>query len=530
MSRHAPESDPALQRRHLPSRAVPSKLGQSPLHHSRAIAHAPVAPPPRPPDPTLAAITLCCTAHAAPGPAGGAATVDGARIAAADSEPQNWLTHGRTYGEQRYSPLAQINDRQRRASSASPGRSPPATTRGLAGDADRRRRRDVHHRRVERRVRARRQDRQAAVEVRPEGAARVGPLAAAATSSTAASRSGRARSTSARSTAASSRSTRRPARSAGRSTPSTAPSPTRITGAPRVVKGKVLIGNGGAEIRRARLSLGLRRRRPASSPGASTPCPATRRTASSIPSSRRPRRPGTASGGSAAAAARCGTRWPTTRSSTCSTSAPATARRGTRDIRSPGGGDNLFLSSIVALDPDTGGLKWHYQTTPARTGTTPPRSTSSSPTWSIGGKPRKVLMQAPKNGFFYVLDRATGELLSADKFAPVTWASHVDLKTGRPVETEVANYSRETQLIVPGAARRAQLAPDGLQPEDGPRLHPGDAADVPVLAVVRLQEHRPVRAPRHVLESRHRLEPGARRHDGAHASSSAACCRPTAAT
>ena len=103
-------------------------------------------------------------------------------------------------------------------------------------------------------------------------------------------------------------------------------------------------------------------------------------------------------------------------------------------------------------------------------------------------------MQAPKNGFFYVLDRVTGELLSADKFAPVTWASHVDLKTGRPVETEVANYSREMQLIVPAPLGAHNWHPMAFNPKTGPRLHPGDAADVPVLAVGRLQEHRQVRS------------------------------------
>ena len=90
----------------------------------------------------------------------------------------------------------------------------------------------------------------------------------------------------------------------------------------------------------------------------------------------------------------------------------------TRDIRSPGGGDNLYLSSILALDPDTGRLKWHYQTTPKENWDYTATQHIILADLVIGGKPRKVLMQAPKNGFFYVLDRVTGELLSADKFAP----------------------------------------------------------------------------------------------------------------
>ena len=102
-----------------------------------------------------------------------------------------------------------------------------------------------------------------------------------------------------------------------------------------------------------------------------------------------------------------------------------------RNLRSPGGGDNLFLSSIVALRPDTGEYVWHYQTTPGDTWdytATQPIMLAELP---IGGRVRQVLMQAPKNGFFYVLDRRTGELISAEEFVTVTWASHVDLATGR---------------------------------------------------------------------------------------------------
>lgn len=104
------------------------------------------------------------------------------------------------------------------------------------------------------------------------------------------------------------------------------------------------------------------------------------------------------------------------------------------ETRSPGGGDNLYLSCILALRPDTGELVWHYQTTPADNWGYTATQQMILATLPIGGKPRKVLMQAPKNGFFYVLDRATGELLSAKAFVTVNWAKEVDLKTGRPVE------------------------------------------------------------------------------------------------
>ena len=78
------------------------------------------------------------------------------------------------------------------------------------------------------------------------------------------------------------------------------------------------------------------------------------------------------------------------------------------------------------------------------------------------GKPRKVIMQAPKNGFFYVLDRATGELLAADPYVEVNWATHVDLKTGRPVEVPGAAYQGQRHLHSSWPARRPQLAGDVL--------------------------------------------------------------------
>tara|TARA_B110001469_G_scaffold61028_1_gene58563 strand:+ start:304 stop:2511 length:2208 start_codon:yes stop_codon:yes gene_type:complete len=111
-----------------------------------------------------------------------------------------------------------------------------------------------------------------------------------------------------------------------------------------------------------------------------------------------------------------------------------------RDLRSPGGGDNLYLSSIVALKPDTGDYVWHYQVTPKDNWDYTATQQLVLADLNIDGEPRAVIMQAPKNGFFYVLDRATGELLSADKFSRVTWASHVDMDTGRPVETKYADY------------------------------------------------------------------------------------------
>jgi len=119
-------------------------------------------------------------------------------------------------------------------------------------------------------------------------------------------------------------------------------------------------------------------------------------------------------------------------------------------FRSPAGGDNLFLSSILAINPDNGKLVWHYQTTPGEIWDYTATQNMILADLEIDGQLRKVLMQAPKNGFFYVLDRATGELISAEKYTKVNWASHVDLKTGRPVLTEQGQwYKDKPKLVVP---------------------------------------------------------------------------------
>jgi len=122
--------------------------------------------------------------------------------------------------------------------------------------------------------------------------------------------------------------------------------------------------------------------------------------------------------------------------------------------RSPGGGDNLFLSSIVALNPDDGSYVWHYQTSPGETWDyTATQHIIVADLPLQDGQPRRVVMQAPKNGFFYVLDAATGKLLSAKNFTRVSWATHVDLETGRPAETLDARYDRtgKPAIVEPSA-------------------------------------------------------------------------------
>ncbi|PZN32636.1 MAG: PQQ-dependent dehydrogenase, methanol/ethanol family [Proteobacteria bacterium] len=108
--------------------------------------------------------------------------------------------------------------------------------------------------------------------------------------------------------------------------------------------------------------------------------------------------------------------------------------------RSPEGGDNLFLSSIVAVKPDTGEYVWHYQTTPWETWDYTATQPIVIADLEIDGSRRRVLMQAPKNGFFYVLDAATGKVLRADAYTEVNWADGVDLDTGRPRIRAQARY------------------------------------------------------------------------------------------
>ncbi len=119
-------------------------------------------------------------------------------------------------------------------------------------------------------------------------------------------------------------------------------------------------------------------------------------------------------------------------------------------IRSPGGGDNLFLASIVAVKADTGEYVWHYQANPENTWDYTNTQDMTLATLKIGGTARKVLMQAPKNGFLYVLDRTNGKLISAEKFEHVNWATKIDLQTGRPVEAPGMRYT--DALMYPGPA------------------------------------------------------------------------------
>lgn len=134
-------------------------------------------------------------------------------------------------------------------------------------------------------------------------------------------------------------------------------------------------------------------------------------------------------------------------------------------IRSGGKGDNLFLSSIVALNPDTGAYKWHFQETPAETWDFTATQPIVLANLRIDGQPRKVLMQAPKSGFFYVIDRTTGKLISAKPFAKLSWATGVDLKTGRPIEVPGARYQKAPFLMSPSAHGAHNWYPMAFSPK-----------------------------------------------------------------
>jgi quinohemoprotein ethanol dehydrogenase len=139
-----------------------------------------------------------------------------------------------------------------------------------------------------------------------------------------------------------------------------------------------------------------------------------------------------------------------------------------RDNRSPGGGDNLYLTSVLAVFADTGRVKWSYQLVPGDTWDFDACQQLMLAELSIGGKKRKVVMQAPKVGFFYVWDRESGELLSAHQFADkVTWAKKIDLETGRPIEGEGQRYEKGVVTVYPSPFGAHNWHPMSFSPKTG---------------------------------------------------------------
>jgi quinohemoprotein ethanol dehydrogenase len=130
-------------------------------------------------------------------------------------------------------------------------------------------------------------------------------------------------------------------------------------------------------------------------------------------------------------------------------------------------GDNLYTASIVALDADSGKYLWHYQVNPRDAWDFDAAEQMVLADLRIEGRRTRVLMQAPKNGFFYVLDRVTGKLLSAQKLGKATWADHIDLSTGRPVDTPNNRYEEGPVNIWPSAGGAHAWQSMAFSPQTG---------------------------------------------------------------
>ncbi len=258
--------------------------------------------------------------------------------------------------------------------------------------------------------------------------------------------------------------------------------PYTITGAPRVVKGKILIGNGGAEYGvRGYLSAydGQTGKlvwrfyttpNPKGKPDGAASDPILAGKAAKTWGGKIP-----ASGGG-------GTVWESITFDPESNLVFFGAGNGSpwsAVHRSDGKSDNLFLSSIIAVNADTGKYVWHYQPTPDDNWDFDATQHLMLATLPIDGKPRKVVMQANKNGFFYVIDRATGHLLSAKNYVTTTWASSIDLKTGRPNETADGRYRDKPAVVSPAPYGGHNWQPMAFDPGRGLVFIP--AMDVPQL-------------------------------------------------
>jgi quinohemoprotein ethanol dehydrogenase len=413
---------------------------------------------------SFAAVLLGLAAGSSRGAQPSAAPVNGTRIAQADAEPRNWLTYGRTYSEQRYSPLARINDKNvnklglawfadldtNRAQEATPlvvdGAMYISTAWSLVKAYDARSGRllwaydpgvnrelgvnaccDVGNRGV------------AAWNHKIFVGAYDGRLVALDASS-------------------------------GKPVWSTltvdTSRPYTITQAPRVIKGRVIIGNSGGE---------YGTRGYISAYDAETGKLAWR--FYTVPGD--PSKPFENQAMARAAKTWSGEWWklggggpvwdaisydPVLNLLYFGT---GNGVQWARSARSAGKGDNLYLASIIALNADTGEYAWHYQATPGEEWDFDAVQQLILAELTIGGKSRHVLMQANKNGFFYVLDRLTGALISAKAIVPMTWASGIDVKTGRPIENKDARYSETGKPVVinPGPLGAHNWQPMAFNPK-----------------------------------------------------------------
>jgi outer membrane protein assembly factor BamB len=136
------------------------------------------------------------------------------------------------------------------------------------------------------------------------------------------------------------------------------------------------------------------------------------------------------------------------------------------ELRGDGSGDNLYVSSIVAVRADSGEQVWHFQTTPGDSWDFDATQPLMLADLTIAGQRRRVIMQANKNGFFYVLDRQTGQLISAHAYAPVTWATGID-STGRPIESSAARQLKDATVVSPSPEGAHNWHPMSFNPATG---------------------------------------------------------------
>ena len=136
-------------------------------------------------------------------------------------------------------------------------------------------------------------------------------------------------------------------------------------------------------------------------------------------------------------------------------------------LRGSQGKDNLYVCSIIAVNPDTGEMKWYYQAVPGDSWDYDAVAQLTLADISVGGRRRQVIMQANKNGYFYVIDRITGEFITASPFAPMNWSEAMDKKTGRPFIHPRAFYGTDPVTIFPGPIGAHNWAPMSFNPQTG---------------------------------------------------------------
>jgi len=140
-----------------------------------------------------------------------------------------------------------------------------------------------------------------------------------------------------------------------------------------------------------------------------------------------------------------------------------------RQYRGDGGGDNLYIASIIAVNPDTGQYVWHYQETPGDEWDYDATSPLMLADLKIDGRARRVVMQASKNGVYYVVDAKTGKVLRAKNFVPTSWTSGIDPATGKPLMTQIDRYdlTRKIAIVQPGGQGAHAWHPFSYDPQTG---------------------------------------------------------------